>query len=672
MCGIAGILLKDPSADTTREQPRLAAAMERLRHRGPDDLGFYQRPAVLLGHRRLSILDLSPAGHQPMTSRDGESVLVLNGEIYNYLELRRELAGHGHCFRTGTDTEVLLAAFTEWGTGCLEKFRGMFAFALWNNVTRRLLVARDRVGEKPLYYWRDGRRFVFASEIKALLELIPGRPALSPEQLNVYLHYQFVIEPETLLEGIHKLPAGHFLEISVDHWYGDPRQYWDISSIPPIGGEPAATLREVLESAVEMTLRSDAPVGIALSGGMDSGVIAALASRKRADLTAFTIGYPGQYDFDERQDARRLAELLGIPWHSAELATDEFAAFFPQLVASVDEPIADVAAYGHHAVSKLAASHGIKVLLTGIGGDELFFGYDWVREALRLSRIKIHAGQTDSAWSRARASLMRRVIDHPGLLNIAANRRLPEWWRVRVDRFFDYGKIDLEHPDDWVFYQLDYHWKPACRFSEQIFSDDVNRQLPPGSAYRLMHGLTGHMSDPQIGICKLLFDSWLVSNCLALGDRVSMASSVEARIPLLDATLIETVVGFWRAGRTDDSQGHKLWLRAVAKDLLPPQVLNRPKRGFLTPTAQWMAAVNARYRSHLLGGALVDTNILDGTRLRHWMERTPVGLQRDFFQYKLTLLELWSRLVIHGQKPHEIVEAKSARHAVRTHVPQPA
>ena len=375
----------------------------------------------------------------------------------------RELERSGHEFRTGTDTEVLLAAFAEWGTRCLERFRGMFAFALWNNATRRLLLARDRVGEKPLYYWRDGERFVFASEIKALLELIPVRPALSPDNLNAYLHYQFVIEPQTLLEGVHKLPAGHFLEISADEWDVPPQPV-----LGPVLG-PAdrrrtgrARLRDALESAVELTLRSDAPVGLALSGGMDSGIIAALASRKRTDLTAFTIGYPGQHQFDERSDARQLAEWLKIPWHSAELPTDEFAALFPSLVASVDEPIADVAAYGHYAVSRLAAEHGVKVLLTGIGGDELFFGYGWVREALRLSRMKIHARQADSAWDRARARVMRRVLDRPAILNVAANRRLPEWWRLSVERAFDYGRLDLDHPDEWVFYQLDYHWKPAA------------------------------------------------------------------------------------------------------------------------------------------------------------------------------------------------------------------
>ena len=344
--------------------------------------------------------------------------------------------------------------------------------------------------------------------------MIPVRPALSPDNLNTYLHYQFVIEPETLLEGVHKLPAGHVLEISADRWDALPQQYWDLYSLPPIEGEPAARLRDALESAVELTLRSDAPVGLALSGGVDSGIIAAIASRKRRDLTAFTVGYPGQYQFDERSHARQLAEWLKIPWHSAELPTDEFAAFFPRLVESVDEPIADVAAYGQYAVSRLAAEHGVKVLLTGIGGDELFFGYDWVREALRLSRLKIRALQADSAWDRARARVMRRILDRPAILNVAANRRLPGWWRLRVERAFDYGRLDLDHPDEWVFYGLDYHWRSSCRFAPQVFSDDVNRRVSPRGAYRLMQGLCGRTAHPQVAICQLLFDSWLVSNCL--------------------------------------------------------------------------------------------------------------------------------------------------------------
>ena len=658
MCGIAGLLRRDAELDVVSssfvgapghaDEQRLERAMECLRHRGPEHVGFYRDGPLCLGHRRLSILDLTPAGHQPMASRDGRLVIALNGEIYNFIELRRELGEKGHKFQTGTDTEVLLAAFTEWGAACLDRTRGMFALALWDRKRQTLLLARDRMGEKPLFYWRDGNHLAFASELKGLLPLLPHRPGLSPEGVNDYLHYQYALEPGTLLEGVWKLPAGHLLEVSAERLDAAPREYWNLFDAPARTDEPVRGLRGVLESAVEMTLRSDAPVGVGLSAGIDSGLIAAIAARKRRDVTAFTVGYPGSHQFDEREGARRLAERFDIPWRSAELPTSDFASFFPRLVAAVDEPIADVAAYGHYAVARLAREHGVKVLLTGIGGDELFFGYSWVNEALRLSRLKQRA-LGESALTRARAAVLQSVVERPQLLNLAANRRLPAWWRTAVNRAVDLGRVDITRPDEWVFYQLDYHWNPAAAFAPQVYADGFSGGIPARSAHRLMCGLSSHRGDPQLGICKLLFDSWLISNCLALGDRVSMASSVETRLPLLDAQLVEAVVGYWKGGRTEDSAGHKVWLRAIARDLLPPDILDRPKTGFITPTLEWMAAVNAGYAPQLEDGTLIEEGVLDRDRLREWERKTPPHIHRDFFLYKLTLLEIWNRVVVRGE-----------------------
>jgi asparagine synthase (glutamine-hydrolysing) len=655
MCGIAGALLRDPSGSASIDERAVRAALARLQHRGPDDEGVCQSQGLVLGHRRLSILDLSSAGHQPMQTPDGRFTCSLNGEIYNYLELRDELSAHGHSFRTGTDTEVLLAAFAQWGEGALPRLRGQFAFAIWARESSRLWLARDRVGEKPLYYWRDGSRLVFASEIKAIVELLPSPPPLSPDSLVTYLHYQFVLEPDTPLEGVRKLPAGHVIEIGSDCWTAEPRRYWDLASVPALDGDPLERLRHALESAVDLTLRSDAPVGVALSGGLDSGVIAALASRRRRDLAAFTVGYPGQRDFDERAQASELAASLKIPWHSAELCTEDFVAIFPDLIARLDEPIADVASYGHFAVSKLARDHGVKVLLTGIGGDELFFGYGWVREALRLSRLKRELSRSPSSFTLGRARLLRWLLERTPLFNIAANRRLPAGWRHFVDRVFDAGKIDLDRPDEWVFYQLDYHWRPAERFSDQVLAGGFKARVPPRHAYALMRGLGGDHPNPEVSICRLLFASWLVSNCLDLGDRLSMASSVETRVPLLDAQLIETVIGFWksareRGGGIETALDHKAWLRAIARDVLPRDVVDRPKRGFITPTAEWITAVNARYRAWLEDGALIAAGVLDPDRLRRWLRETPDGIHRQFFQYKLTLLETWCRVVFRARQ----------------------
>ena len=595
---------------------------------------------------RLAILDLSPLGHQPMRSKDGRFVVTFNGEIYNYLELRRELQPLGHRFETGSDTEVLLAAYAQWGRGCLARFRGMFAFALWDEARQELVLARDRVGEKPLYYCDAPGRLAFASELKALLELLPARPAVSPADVDTFLHYQFVVEPGSMLEGVRKLPAGHLLVLGAGRGAAAPERYWDLADAPALTGDPAERVRAALESAVEMTLRSDAPVAIGLSGGLDSGAIAALAARRNHDLRAFTIGYPGAFDFDERAEARALCEALDIPWFSVELETDDLASFFPRLVAAIDEPIADMAAYGHYAVSRLAAEHGVKVLLTGIGGDELFFGYGWVRDALRLSKWKLAIAGRDGASDRARARLLRALLRSPQLMRVLVNHRLPRSWIAGVDRALDFGRLDLDFPDDWIFYQLDYNFAPADSFVEAVCADAFRRRVPPRASYQLMRGLRGFTGDPQIQITRLLFDSWLASNCLALGDRVSMASSVEARVPLLDVELIETVVGFWKSGRTDDSGGHKLWFRQAVAGLLPPAVTDRPKRGFVTPTGAWMRAVNARYARDLDDGVLVSTGIVDRDRLRRWLARATTGVQKEFFRYKLTLLEAWHRTIL--------------------------
>ena len=351
-----------------------------------------------------------------------------------------------------------------------------------------------------------------------------------------------------------KLPAGSTLAIDAAGWDAAPRRYWRLAAVAPIDGDPVAHMRRALDEAITLTLRSDAPVGVALSGGLDSGVIAAMAARRRTDLTAFTVGYPGRRDFDERAAASELASTLGIPWLSAELPTSDVAAFFPKMVELLDEPIADVAAYGHYAVSKLAAAHGVKVLLTGIGGDELFFGYGWVRRAVQLSRAKLAALRGGSSFVCAsRARLMRAMLGTP-IAGLLVNHRLPLAWRQFVDGAFDAGRLDLDHPDEWVFYQLDYHWDPAVSFTAQTFPPPFASRLAPRGAYRLMAGL-GDAAPIETSVAGLLFDSWLVSNCLDLGDRVSMASSVETRVPLLEPGLIDTALGLWHAGHEEAAQG---------------------------------------------------------------------------------------------------------------------
>jgi asparagine synthase (glutamine-hydrolysing) len=269
----------------------------------------------------------------------------------------------------------------------------MFAFAIYDNEGKELFLARDRCGEKPLFYSIAGDSFYFASELKALIPILPFTPELDPAIVDMYLHYQYVPEPHTLLKSIHKLPAAHFMTISRGNWTAEPVRYWDIEKISTAESLPAGSagieecIRDSLEDAVKMTLRSDVPVGVALSGGIDSGAIAALAQKNYPEpMHAFCVGYPGTPPYDERDQARKLADSLGMIVHEVELPVDSFVSFFPELVKIMDEPIADIAAFGHFSVPKAAAENGIKVLLAGIGGDEIFWGYPWVADAAVINQ----------------------------------------------------------------------------------------------------------------------------------------------------------------------------------------------------------------------------------------------------------------------------------------------
>jgi asparagine synthase (glutamine-hydrolysing) len=279
MCGIVGVYSRVPLATNL-----LIPALQSSYHRGPDGSDSFLSEHLQLGHTRLAILDLTPSGKQPMSFQDGRFWLTFNGEIYNYLELQAELVGYGYHFNSRSDTEVLLAAYAHWGADCLKKLRGMFAFAIWDRDCQQLFLARDRFGEKPLYYWADSENFYFASELKALLALIPHRPELDPIAIDLYLHYQYVPEPLTPLKGVNKLAAAHCLSLSLDPWQIEPNPYWSLSKIEPIEGNIPQLIRAELEASISLTLRSDVPVGVALSGGLDSGTIAALAAPKYHDV----------------------------------------------------------------------------------------------------------------------------------------------------------------------------------------------------------------------------------------------------------------------------------------------------------------------------------------------------------------------------------------------------
>jgi asparagine synthase (glutamine-hydrolysing) len=638
MCGIVGVLSRNPDREVNLE-----AAMRRLSHRGPDDCGLWNDRHIHLGHTRLSILDLSPLGHQPMSYQDGRFWITFNGEIYNYLELRQELASLGHQFVSQSDTEVLLAAYSQWGVSCLEKLRGMFAFGIWDRETSKLFLARDRVGEKPLYYSTDGNTLYFASELKALITLLPQIPELDPVAIDLYLHYLFVPEPRTPLKGVSKLPAGHYMLIDPETFDLEPKRYWRIEQIEAVEGDPIELIRQELNRAIELTLRSDVPVGVALSGGIDSGAIAALAAHQYQDtLQAFSIGYPGCPPYDEREQAQELAAYLGVPLFDIELRTEDLVEFFPELVAAIDDPIPDISAYGHYWVTKLAADKGVKVMLTGIGGDELFWSYFTKQAQLTELKQQFLQNSTLPRWVSER---LEQMVNYPLYQRFAGSPKVPKALRSLFTRGLEISKLSLQYPQQAVFYELYPEFKSAESYTSQLYTKQFAAELPARNPYHLCEFNLLDCPNIPIQICQLVFETWLVSECLALGDRVSMASSVETRLPLLDYKLVELVIGL-RKRQPDHNLGYKFWLKSALKGIVPDEVLNRAKRGFQPPTYEWMEAIIGKYIGWLDGGYLVEFNIIAADYLRKMINDYERERQHTWMLYTLLNLETWYRKVV--------------------------
>jgi asparagine synthase (glutamine-hydrolysing) len=641
MCGILGRFYRQPADRSSFTKQALAT----LAHRGPDGAGVYTDRHIQLGHTRLAIIDLTEGGHQPMTYESGRYVITYNGEIYNYLELRTQLEAKGERFVSRSDTEVLLAAYKVWGQECVSHFRGMFAFALWDTREKSLFLVRDRCGEKPLFYYQDDHCLIFASELKGLLPLLPSRPAIDPAVVDLYLHYQYVPEPFTLLQGVQKIPAGHTLMVSPNNWVPEPVRYWNVEEPTKMTGLPTDTpgilrcIRESLEEAVKLTLRSDVPIGVALSGGIDSGAIAALAQKySPTPIHAFSVGYPGHPPYDERQQAQDLAKQLGLTFHEVELPVENFVDFFPQLVRIMDEPIADSAAFGHYAVPKAAADMGIKVLLTGLGGDELFWGYPWVTQTVTTNQILASSSFLKAILPLTASPGMQRV-----LRKATRHSRVPSWGQHWASLLYGVGTIP-KPIDQLHFYEAWPHFNETFQIKQTVYGPAM-RTVGELNPFRPTDIGPRKAEQLPAAVIRLLFHTWLVSNCLSLGDRVSMSVGVETRLPLLDVGLIELVMAL-RRHQPDHTFGQKSWLRAALKGLLPDEVLTRRKAGFQPPVGKWLSGVVMRYGNGLYDGSLTRAGILDRTKINLILEMPRQRLSDLYFAYKLVLLEEWHRGVV--------------------------
>jgi asparagine synthase (glutamine-hydrolysing) len=636
MCGIAGIAVRRRlSSDYRNAVTAMGAA---LAHRGPDGSGEIVGDHFALAMRRLSIIDVA-GGAQPLYNEDRSVVLVCNGEIYNHVELRSALEGRGHRFATHSDAEAILHLYEDHGDRCVNALRGMFAFALYDYKKQRLLLARDRLGEKPLYLVETPNGVVFASELKALLAegLVPF--VLDPSAVNAYFHLGYVPEALCAVQGVRKLPAGHVLSIDVDPWRCTQKRYWKLDDAPPLDGDPATLIRKELEAVSDIIVRSDVPVGVALSGGLDSSVVAALAAKKYpGTLQAVSLGYAGHPRQDERNEARELAAYLKVPLHEVELTVEEVVDALPDLQWHCDDPIGDIAAPAYYFTMQRARDEGLRVMLTGHGGDELFWGYDWVRRAVHATQRKWRARLgTRSNW--------REYVElsYPPFSYTGGMRWLIDWAGLRSG--MRQRAADLSGPPERpVFYDLTPEFQAAMEVGRSIYTPAFSNHIRPGSEYDVFAANDEVKASIDVTMTRLICESYLAENGLAQVDRLSMASSVETRQPLVDYRLVETVTGL-RKRHSDVELPPKAWLTKAAKGLVPEFVLRRQKRGFTPPWRQWAQATADRYSDRLPNGYLVEHGVLTpetGRSLARRLHVAPWGVPSSVAQHALSL-ELWCR-----------------------------
>jgi asparagine synthase (glutamine-hydrolysing) len=631
MCGIAGLYHFGNGRAADRE---LALAMrDRLTHRGPDDAGLLVEGPVALGHRRLSIVDLSEAGRNPIANEDATLHVVYNGEIYNVLERRDEFVARGHVMRSHTDSEMLLHLYEEKGPDLVHELRGMFAFALWDAPRRRLLVARDRVGKKPLYWRAEGGTFAFASELKALLADPSMRREVDPAALQAYLTLQYVPSPDTMLAGVRKLPPGSLLLVGPDGV--EERRWWS----PPAGApvpvsdeDAAAELRETLEEAVRVRFMSDVPLGAFLSGGIDSSIVCALMARQMdRPVKTFTIGFEGAPE-DETIHARAVARHLGAEHHEFVVRPDALA-ILPWLVWHLDEPLADPSALPTWAVSEMARQH-VTVVLSGDGGDETFAGYETYRLAAAYAQADRVPGVVRSGAARAAGALAR-----VGVVNGAWERRFARLGQDPVERHLGVMRIA----------------DPATVAA--VLAPDVRAAVaardPMARLRAQVDGLDPR--DPQT-VLHLDLLTYMTDDVLAKVDRMSMAHSLEVRVPLLDTNVVELAARLpfdlkWRNGTS------KWLLKRVARDLLPPAILARGKQGFGVPLERWFGGHFAEFTADTLGTeALARRDLFDPAGVAALIARATAPVPdrpAGRLLWALLVFELWARAFLDssGERP---------------------
>jgi len=612
-----------------------------MTHRGPDGEGVWVNGNVGLAHRRLAIIDLSAAASQPMCNEDGSVWITFNGEIYNFQELRKELEEQGHSFRTHSDTEAIIHAYEEYGRGCLEKLRGMFAFAIWDVRSRTLFLARDRVGKKPLFYFHGADRFLFASEIKALLtdSTIPRQP--DPIAIDHFLALGYVPGPRTAFLGIRKLPPAHWLEVR--NGQVETGRYWKLRYTPKrkISMEDAISeLHWRLAEAVRLRLVSDVPLGAFLSGGVDSSaVVIHMAEAMNRPVRTFSVGF-GDATFDERLFARQVAERYGTD-HTELVVESPVTDILTRLVWHYDEPFGDSSAVPSYAIAELTRQY-VTVVLNGDGADETFAGYDWYKMDRWIQRGEIAPLKLRQCF----AKLMKRFP-------LNGNKTGPLWKIARLAEV-------LALPSSRRYAQWIEHFGPEARrqmytgaFAETVKHSDPDTLFASAFAQSDAKDWLDTMLDADVSL-------YLADDLLVKMDRATMSHSLEARSPFLDHVLMEFVASLPVAFKQAWGQKKRI-LKAALRRRVPDALLDRPKMGFSVPLAEWFRS-DLRDMVHdvLLSVRAAERGYFDRPEVTKLLDDHSSGIDHGTRLWDLLMLELWHQKFIDSSAPLVCTPSKRA------------
>lgn len=622
MCGIAGKINFDASRQV--EQSEIKPMLDIMRHRGPDGSGIHLDGPVGLGHVRLSIIDIE-AGKQPLSNEDDTVWVTFNGEIYNFQELRHNLIAKGHRFKTHSDTEVIVHLYEEYDKACVDHLQGMFAFAIWDSRKRKLFIARDRVGIKPLYYFKDSNFLCFASELKALRTL-PGIPGeINHEAVDAFWCFNYLPGELTMFRGIHKLLPGHWLEVDLA---GNlkTQQYWDLVFNPDDRfssiDEASEELSGLLRKTIGMHMISDVPVGFLLSGGMDSSAVLSYAADETdKEISTFTVGFSDEGIVDERPFAKLVAQCYGAKHYDITVTASDFWDCLPKLMWHLDEPVCEPPAVALHYISKLASEH-VKVLLSGEGGDEAFGGYPNYPNQLKLQKL--------------------RDITGP-LRGLAASASMRAGKMLGNTKIQQYGRMLGLKPEDYYWSRVGSPFQQGSSVCPIRYKNDFMDRLRSEGHSPYMKSLFRNVKNKGLLNQLLYIDTktWLPDDLLVKADKTTMANSLELRVPLLDHKVLEFASSLPENYKVSGTHIKRV-LKKTFSSILPNEIINRKKVGFPVPYGKWMATtLQDKVKETLLDSNSFASNYFEMDTIKSIIEEHNHKQNSKRGVFSLLALEFW-------------------------------